>query len=302
MSVALPLVFASWGFRKGAAAYGNAGGLGDLCKAQGIRSVAVQLGYQDDGQALTTLQDAEWIRDRDIRVFVWGVADASFAASELQRLGATEDEWLPQVEGPSQRDLVLDAANRGLHPAGIVTNYAGAGDGEGEADRLRAAGVRAVLVECYNDAGPIEPFIDLDRMLWQGTQYGWRESELVATMGAYHGEYPATYGGTDAIGRDFGIYLAEPMSAAQWQAFGALNPEAPPAPTPEDEMDPITDDQARASVMTVTQAAIATYADPKPRGRNTIAWRIANADDTSWNKSRDAVKAALDGAKVPDIP
>jgi len=300
--IELPLVFASWGFRKGAAAYGNAGGLGDICKAQGIRTVAVQLGYQDDGQPLTNPQDVGWLRDRGIRVAVWGVADAAFATVELTRLGATEDDWLPQIEGPGQRDLVFDAAARGLHPAAIVTNYAGAGDTAGEAERLRAAGVRAVFVECYNDAGPIEPYIDLDRMLWQGTVYGWRESELVATMGSYHGETPSTYGGTGELGRDFGIYLAEPMSPAQWQAFGELNAGAPP-PTPEDEdMEPVNDQQAREGVKTMTQAAIATYSEPKPRGRNTIAWRIANADDASWNRARDAVLDALDDAGVPDTP
>jgi len=303
MSVSLPLVFASWGFRKGAAAYGNAGGLADLCVAQGIRTVAVQLGYLEDGQPATELQDAEWIRERGVNVMVWGVADASFAAGELQRLGATQDEWLPQVEGTGQRDLVLDAAAHGLRPTAIVTNYGGAGaEDHGDVARLRDAGVRAVLVECYNDAGIIEPYTNLDRMLWQGTQYGWRESELVAAMGTYHGETPANYIGTDNVGRDFGLYLAEPTSPAQWQAFGALNADAPP-PTPEgDDVDPITDDQARSSVKTVTQAAISAYTDAKPRGRNTIAWRIANADDASWNAARDGVKAALDAAKVPDVP
>jgi hypothetical protein len=52
----------------------------------------------------------------------------------------------------------------------------------------------------------------------------------------------------------------------------------------------------------VTQAAIATYTDAKPRGRNTVAWRVANADDSSWNAARDDVKAALDKAGVPDVP
>ena len=312
----LPMVFAAWGFRNGAAAYGNAGGLGDLCKAQGIKTVAVQLGNKEyaihkrfhqrkpkDGQPWTTRQDAEWLRERGIRVVVWGVATGAFALSELQRLGCTEDDWVPQIEGPSQADYVLDASAHGLRAPAIVTNYSGAGDTPGEADELRRAGVRTLLVECYNDAGIIEPYTDLARMLWQGQMYGWGSDELVPTMGTYHGETPADYSGTAEIGRNFGLYLAEPMSAAQWEAFGALNPDAPTPPTPEDDdVQPITDQQARESVKTVTQAAVSAYESPKPKGRNTVAWRIANADDDSWNAARDEVVNALNAAGVPDVP
>jgi len=305
VSFQLPLVFAAWGFRKGGGAYANAGGLAQVCVANGIRTVAVQLGYQEAEEGTTTREDADTLRSAGLKVAVWGVADAALATSELQRLGATQDDWLPQIEGPGQRDLVLDAASRGLRASGIVSNYSGAGDSANDVPRLRDAGVRAVFVECYNDAGPITPYTDLDRMLWQGTQYGWKDSELVATMGTYHGEQPDAYTGTDSLGRDFGLYLAEPMVASQWEAFGALNEGAPPTPTPEPEedMDPITDDQARASVKTVTQAALSAYTGgPKPKGRNTIAWRIANADDGSWNAARDGVKSALDKAGVPDVP
>lgn len=300
MSVQLPLIFTAWGFRKGGDKWRDAADLAVYCTTHGIRSVAVQLGYTDDGFPTCHADEAEVLRDAGLQVIVWGVADAAFAAGELQRLGATQDEWLPQIEGPGQRDLVLDAAARGLRPAGIVTNYSGAGDSPGEAAMLRDAGVRCVLVECYNDAGIIEPYTDLYRMIWQGTAYGWRTTELVATMGTYHGEQPVDYTGADSIGRDFGLYLAEPMSSEQWTAFGALNMSTPP--TPEEDMDPITDTQARESVKTVTQAAMSAYADPKPRGRNTIAWRIANADDTSWNAARDKVVTALNDAGVPDVP
>jgi hypothetical protein len=141
-------------------------------------------------------------------------------------------------------------------------------------------------------------------MLWQGTRYGWREDELFAVMSTYRDERPSTYTGTDNIGRDFGLYLAEPMSNAQWAAFGALNTDQPKPepPTPEDNMEPVTDKQALDSHKTASQAAIQNYSSPKPVGRNTIIWRIANADDTSWNKCRDHIKSDLDGAGVPEVP
>jgi hypothetical protein len=302
----LPLVFTAWGFRHGGAVWSSGTGLADVCKSNGVRTVAVQLGSDEKGQTNTTLADVGPLRDAGLRVVVWGVAGAAFALAELQRLGATEADWMPQIEGPGQRDLVLDAAASGLKAPAIVTNYAGAGDTGGEAAKLREAGVKAAFIECYNDAGVIEPFTDLERMLWQGTAYGWRPDELFATMGTYHGETPASYGGTASIGRDFGMYLAEPMTAAQWQAFGALNPPTPEPepkpPTPEDDdMDPVSDNQGREAVGFAVQAAAQNWTSDKPKARLTVARRICEPgnDDAKWNAIRDEVVALLDGAGVP---
>lgn len=310
----LPLVFAAWGFRNGAANYGNAGGLGSLCNVHGIRTVAVQLGSKEtaihrrfqqrnkSGEPWTNAQDVQWLRERGIRVVVWGVANAAFAVSELQRLGCSEDDWLPQIEGPSQRDLVLDGAAHGLHAHSIITNYSGAGDSPGESDALRSAGVRAVFVECYNDAGIIYPYTDLERMIGQGVQYGWSNDELHATMATYHDERPDDYSGTAAEGREFGIYLAEPMSAAQWDAFGALNTGAPPLPpTPEDDMEAVTDTQGRDAVGFAVQAAAQNWTSEKPKGRLTVARRVCDPgnDDPKWNSVRDQIVKLLDDAGVP---
>jgi hypothetical protein len=301
-----PLVFAAWGFRKGGGAFASAQGLADICKSNGIRTVAVQPGNNEQGEPLTTPADAATLRNAGLRVVVWGVLHAWDATTELARLGANEADWMPQVEGPGQRDLVYEQANAGLRPPAIVTNYAGAGDTAGEAARLRECGVKSVYVECYNDAGAILPFTDLERMLWQGTAYGWKESELVAVMGTYHGETPATYTATEDLGRDFGMYLAEPMTPAQWQAFGALNANTPPPkpepPTPEDDMEPVTDNQGREAIGFAVQAAAQNWGtDEKPRARLTVCRRIAAAgnDDPKWNACRDAVVAALDAAGVP---
>lgn len=299
----LPLVFAAWGFRNGAAAWQSPGELANYCISAGIFTVAVQLGRDHTGQYATNPEDARALRSRGLRVAVWGVEDAADVIIELGRLEASTDDWLPQIEGSDQRDLVLDAVAHGVYPSAVVTNYGGAGDTPGEADELRRAGVRTVFVECYNDQGVIEPYINLNRMLGQGEVYGWRPDELVATLGTYHGELPDVYIGEEGIGRTFGIYLAEPMMPDQWAAYAELNTDAPIPPTPEDDdMDPVTDTQARDGVKTMAQAAISVYADPKPRGRNTVAWRVANADDTSWNAARDGVVAALDAAGVPPAP
>lgn len=311
----LPLVFAAWGFRSGGATFGGAGSLGVLCKHTGVKTVAVQPGNSltrihsrfgikrpRSGLPWTTPEDVEALRASGVRVVMWGVLHAWDAAAELARLGLTEADWMPQVEGPGQRDLVYENAAHGLRPSAIVTNYAGAGDTAGEAERLRECGVSSVFVECYNDVGAVPPYTDLDRMLWQGTQYGWRPEELVATMGTYHGELPAAYSGTDALGRDFGMYLAEPMLPAQWEAFGALNPTpAPEPPTPEDEMEAVTDTQGREAVTFAVQAAAQNWTSDKPKARLTVAHRICAAgnDDPKWNACRDEIVAALDKAGVP---
>jgi hypothetical protein len=298
----LPLVFTAWGFRHEGDRWNTGQELADWCNYAGIRTVAVQLGTDEHGHTNTTPEDIGPLRAAGIRVAVWGVADRTFAAQELLRLGASVADWMPQIEGGDQRDLVLDAAIGGLRPAAIVTNYGGAGDAPGEADTLRNAGVRAVFVECYNDAGIIEPYCNLDRMLHQGEVYGWRPDELVATMGTYHGELPDDYIGVEKIGRTFGLYLAEPTNSMQWEDFGDLNTDEPEPPTPEeDDMEPVTDTQGREGVGFAVQAAAQNWTSDKPKGRLTVARRICDAgnDDAKWNVCRDEIVAALDAAKVP---
>ena len=113
----------------------------------------------------------------------------------------------------------------------------------------------------------------------------------------------------------YGIYLADQMSLTLISQFAAgvdlgyAEPEVtvaekppPTQPPTEVPVQQVTDTQARDAVMIGTQAAIQNYSDPKPKGRNTVCWRIANADDQSWNAARDVVVAALDKAGVPAAP
>jgi hypothetical protein len=122
---------------------------------------------------------------------------------------------------------------------------------------------------------------------------------VVFTFGAYMGMTPAMF---DRL-TPYGVYTGDDMGGqyAAWSSLGSRDP-CQPEPEPEEEMEPVTDQQALESHKTASQAAIQNYPEPKPRGRNTVIWRIASADDTSWNKARDQVVAALDEAGVPQTP
>jgi hypothetical protein len=225
----LPLIFTAWGFRRGADAW-TGGNLWERCKASGIKTVAVQFGLAPSGTPWTLPEEAKLLRDHGLRVVVWGVAYIGSVMSELQRLGAKEEDWFPQIEGPWEAEPVLDAIAHGLNPQAIVTTYSGAGsEDRSMVQKLRAGGVKAVFIESYATDG----HADLDRMLWQGTQYGWRTDELFAVPGVYGGEFPTAYKGIEKVGRDFGIYLGEPMSVAQWDAWGKVNPPTVPPPPSE---------------------------------------------------------------------
>jgi hypothetical protein len=306
----LPLLFTSWGFRNGGVCWSNAAGLRSLCIEHGIRTVAVQTGKLPNRPDVdqTTRADVDKLREGgQLRVVVWGIENPDAARRELERLGVPSDDWMPQIEGPGQADLVYAQANAGLKVRGIVTNYASAGDGSGQAGRLHALGVRGVFVECYTDAGPQpgSPHYDVERMLNQGVIYGWPREALVCTFGAYRGETPAAYKGAGGIGRQFGVYLAEPMARDQWEAFGKFNP-APPPPTPPPteggKMEPITPFESRASIVFAARAWESTLPEAAPpTSRLTVCRRIAQEAnrDAVWNTIHRDVVALLDKAKLP---
>lgn len=298
----LPVVFESWGFRNPADKWKTPDELADYCAAAGAKTVAVQLGqdYSSDTPNCTA-DEAARLRERGLRVVVWGIATWQSVQANLDRLGCSHADWLPQIEGPDQRDLVYEAARYGVKAQAIVTTYSGASD-PADVERLHGLGVLCALVECYAEAG--YPHTDLNLMLWQGTQYGWKPEELFACMGTYRGELPDAYQRTDVVGRDFALYLAEPMSSEQFYAYGALNAGTPKPepPTPEeDDVEHVTDQQGRDGVMFAVQAASQNWTSDKPKGRLTIARRVCQAanDDPKWNSCRDTIVKALDDAGVP---
>jgi hypothetical protein len=111
------------------------------------------------------------------------------------------------------------------------------------------------------------------------------------------------------VHRGFSVYMIQHGTDADWEGLkphsmpGSKPGPPTPEPEPEDEMEPVSDQQGRDAIGFAYQAAAQNWTDDKPRGRLTIAARIAQAanDDTKWNACRDDVKGALDRAGVPDV-
>jgi hypothetical protein len=126
---------------------------------------------------------------------------------------------------------------------------------------------------------------------------------VVFTFGAYAGQTPSLY---DRLS-PYGVYTGDDCAGqyAAWSPQGSCDPctAAPtPPPDPEDDMEPVTDQQGRDAIGFAVQAAAQNWGtDTKPRARLTVCRRIAQPgnDDPKWNTIRDQVVALLDGAGVP---
>jgi hypothetical protein len=87
---------------------------------------------------------------------------------------------------------------------------------------LNNAGVTGYAVESYAELG--YPYNDLNRMLWQGTQFGMTAAQSIPMVGTYRGETPDDYTGLDEnVLPNYGIYSAPQTSEAGWAAFAELN-------------------------------------------------------------------------------
>jgi hypothetical protein len=109
------------------------------------------------------------------------------------------------------------------------------------------------------------------------------------------------------VGRNFSVYMVQHGTDDDWAGLEPhSSPDresAPPEPpTPEEDMEPVTDQQGRDGILFAVQAAAQNWADDKPRGRLTVCRRIAQAgnDDGKWNKIRDQIVALLDSVGVPE--
>jgi hypothetical protein len=116
------------------------------------------------------------------------------------------------------------------------------------------------------------------------------------------------------VGRNFSEYMIQHGTDEDWLG---LKPHSdpnrrPPTPEPEDEMEPVTDEQARGGGLVILQGSMQNYTDPKPRGRVTLAWRTLHEgnSDTLWQKPitidipkgtavRDVVRMVYDDAGLP---
>lgn len=206
----LPMIFTAWGFTTDVN-YGT--GLAKICKDNGIKSIAVELGYVSKGQV-------KELKDAGIYTIAWNVVDSQ-SGPALDDLGV--DGFMPQIEGPGQYASCVAALEAsvgvGKHKA-IVTTYSGMEDPT-HWSKLKSLGVEAAFVECYAADDPNHAKLDV--MLWQGTQYGIPADRLFAACGTYRGELPPVYSGLKDLKRDFAIYLAEPMASDQIKAWGGVN-------------------------------------------------------------------------------
>jgi hypothetical protein len=206
------MLFTAWGFTKDPL---YADKLVNRCKTYGVKSIAVEIGF-------VTAADVKILNDAGIYTVAWNVVDSQ-SGPKLDELKV--DGFMPQIEGPGQYDSCVAAleANVGVGKRkAVITTYAGLDDPTGgKWKKLVGLGVEAAFIECYATDG--SRHADLDVMLWQGTQYGMPADRVFAACGTYGGELPPAYKGLDKLNRNFGIYLDEPMSTAQWLAWGGVN-------------------------------------------------------------------------------
>ncbi len=287
----LPILFTAWTWRDGA---GIAGEVIRRSKLGGFKTVAVELSENTGGDPGSSLdaQDVRYLKDAGLFVVGWGPVDARI---DLE-LGLALDGWLPQVEGPGQRDALLDALKRGAAaglPRALVTTYGGLDTTADVAALVKAwGGMPFTFVECYKGDG--YPHNDIDRMLAQGEVYGFARGTLRALVGTYRGELPADYPGLTSSNYG-GAYLEESMTDAQLRAFASTVPA--PAPTPAPTPEPtVTNDSAerKAKIAAICDEWLANFG-PAPLTRLGIIDRIAKSG-TEWeDELREDVKLALDG-------
>ncbi len=203
--IPLPLMFTAWGFREGGTTWSSAAQLAGLLEAARFRSVALQIGAASPG-------DAEVLRSRGLRIILWGVASSEDAAA----LAAFQaDGYLPQAEGQAQYDAMINnlavgvgrdlpkacVTTLGLYPAAAVEHGAG-----------------CALVECYAPEGR-HPYGDLGLMTDQARRDGWAAARPV--IGLYHGVGVDAYPELAGWGREYGVWLAEELTAADWLALAS---------------------------------------------------------------------------------
>lgn len=266
MSVPLPIVFTAWGPTPGHGYEGSIGGLCDLAKAAGVKTVALQVGQAEP-------RHADQVRSKGMKVAAWGNIDqAAKAAVDAMK----PDVIVAQIEGPGQYDAAIRLFDSNPYPGAdraVVTTYGGLASAAAW-NELTRRGVQSCLVECYASDDPVI-HANLDTMLWQGTQYGIPAEMLFAVVGTYRGETPSAYRGlTTARLRTLGLYLAEQMSAAQWEAWGAQIRAAQQTTPPPPTLQAFWDVRSGAAILHSERAV--TYSATDDGLGRTLAWLASN--------------------------
>jgi hypothetical protein len=218
-----PLVFTSWGWRTDGD-FINVEVIARRMQEARVGTVALQIG----------LFDADVpgrLRAFGFDIALWGEPDSR----DAEALASAEaDGYLPQIEGPSQYESALNnlrtGVGAGMSRAVVATMWSfdtwtsrpdGTADGESttvEVEQLVEAGVTMAFVECYT--GDMRPSNVLAEM-FEANHRGFHHA--LPTVGlARPGVYSMADYDVARYGRQIGVYLAEPMVAADWQAVGAL--------------------------------------------------------------------------------
>lgn len=221
-----PIMYLSWGPMLDSTWRDSDAGLRKIVEA-GMRTVAFQ------GGQFKAIH-AQWARDLGLDVAVWG-SPSSQDASFLQLADASG--YIVQVETPDEyRQAVINleaGVGAGLSIAMVTTfggllTYTSRNVGTVsehpttvETEVLAKAGCTHAQVECY--MGDMTP-MSVEQMMftgekWRGVYYSKPVIGLAGRPEYSVGSYQPAI---DAYGRQFGVYLAEPMRAIDWQAVKAL--------------------------------------------------------------------------------
>lgn len=295
MMLETPMVFTAWGFQVGGNWETSAKSLGSLLVGLGFKTVAVQISTAPQARA-------QELRDKGLKVIAWD--DFNAHPVEPNADFSHVDGLNAQIESPAQYDAALRffKGRTDPGPRSIGTTYAGletpppGQPGHGARWKALAdAGVTQALVECYAADG--QPHEDIGRMLWQGEQYGIPRSALVPVCGTYRGELPSAYPGLTGVGRNFGLWIAEPMTQAQWIEWAKIaNPPAPaPAPVPIP-----TSEQVKAAAVIDLNRWLTTRPGPETLSRIRVAWRILSSGP-EWTGAAPQVVKVLDDAGVRKV-
>ncbi len=187
-----------------------------LMQNAGVGAVGLQGGmFLDD--------TGDRIRDYGMDVFIWGSANSRDQAY-IDQAGATG--YMPQVEGKYEYDSAfanfVAGVGKNISRSIVTTNASfdtfirrpnGTVEGEStteQAEALIKLGITNAHVECYlADMTPV----DVDNMVWQSKH-----------RGIYYVHPCLSYLGIEStkFGRQVSVFLAEPMSDAQYLQLKAL--------------------------------------------------------------------------------
>lgn len=220
----LPLMFTSWGWSTDSDWRDTDASI-DRCVHAGIKTILLQAG-------MFKATDAQRCRDKGLYVAVWGAA-SSLDADALRLADA--DGYVVQTETPEETRNALAnltaGVGKGLSLAMVTTfgglyTYTSRNPGTPqehpttvETEKLAEAGCTRAFVECYQ--GDMTPN-DVSTMMHTGIQWrGLYYAQPVLGLNGTHSvsEYQPDI---DSYGRQFGVYLGEPLRAIDWAAIKDL--------------------------------------------------------------------------------